>query len=104
MPTVNHTNPAVLCGSGREGRGVKRIPAMRGDGITQLGDYSVRTRRTPDINFDASSIGDMISLSEFVSDPPLTFMLSTSEVKRFINIPMEVPNRLWNTQNIERVV
>jgi hypothetical protein len=73
---------------------VKRIPAIRGEGATQLGDSSARTRKTPDINFDASSIGDMISLSEFVSDPPLTSMLSTSEVKRFINIPMEVPHWL----------
>jgi hypothetical protein len=73
---------------------MKIILAIRGEGATQLGDSSVRTRRTLDINFESSSIGDMISLSEFVSDPPLTCMLSTSQVKRFINIPMEVPNWL----------
>ncbi|KAK1894408.1 ADP-ribosylation factor 1 [Dissostichus eleginoides] len=43
--------------------GVERFLAIRGEGDpdTQLGDSSVSTRRTPDINCDASSIGDLIS-------------------------------------------
>ncbi|KAK1886299.1 3-deoxy-D-manno-octulosonic acid kinase [Dissostichus eleginoides] len=72
--------------------GVERILAIRGEGDpdTQLGDSSVRTRRTPDINCDASSIGDLISWSEGVSEPPLTCLLSTSEVKNVIKTPMEI--------------
>ncbi|KAJ8394481.1 hypothetical protein AAFF_G00044910 [Aldrovandia affinis] len=84
---------------------VERILAIRGEGDpdTQLGDSSVRTRRTPDINCDASSIGDLISRSEGVSEPPLTCFLSTLEVKNFINTPMEVLNWPCHTQSIERV-
>ena len=76
--------------------GVERILAIRGEGDsdTQRGDSSVRTRRTPDINRDASSIGDLISWSEGESEPPLTCSLSTSEVMRVMN----------HTQSIERVV
>ncbi|KAI9530509.1 hypothetical protein NQZ68_004527 [Dissostichus eleginoides] len=46
--------------------GVERILAIRGEGDpdNQLGDSSARNRRTPDINCDASSIGDLISWSE----------------------------------------
>ncbi|KAL3041503.1 hypothetical protein OYC64_019650 [Pagothenia borchgrevinki] len=82
------------------------ILAIRGEGDpdTQLGDSSVRTRRTPDINCDASSIGDLISWSEGVSEPPLTCLLSTSEVKNVIKTPMEVLNWPCHTQSIERVV
>ncbi|KAJ8409159.1 hypothetical protein AAFF_G00241800 [Aldrovandia affinis] len=86
----------LLCSEDQKERieGVERILAIRGEGgpDTQLGDSSVRTRRTPDINCDASSIGDLISWSEGVSEPPLTCFLSTSEVKNFINTPMEVLN------------
>ncbi|KAI4802416.1 hypothetical protein KUCAC02_020253 [Chaenocephalus aceratus] len=72
--------------------GVERILAIRGEGDpdTQLGDSSVRTRRTPDINCDASSIGDLISWSDGVSEPPFTCLLSTSEVNNVIKTPMEV--------------
>lgn len=117
MPTVKrsawyaHSEALIqtlLCSEDQKERieGVERILAIRGDGDpdTQLGDSSVRTRRTPDINCDASTIGDLISWSEGVSEPPLTCSLSTSEVKNFINTPMKVPNWPCHTQSIERVV
>eukprot|EP00920_Eleutheroschizon_duboscqi_P022074 GHVT01053289.1.p1 GENE.GHVT01053289.1~~GHVT01053289.1.p1 ORF type:complete len:195 (-),score=0.44 GHVT01053289.1:150-692(-) len=115
MPTVRrsawyaHSEAIIhtlLCSEDQKERieGVDRILAIRGEGAIQLGDSSVRTRRTPDINCDASSIGDLISWSEGVSEPPLTCFLSTSEVENFINTPMEVPNWPCHTQIIERVV
>ncbi|KAJ8399537.1 hypothetical protein AAFF_G00409480 [Aldrovandia affinis] len=86
-------------------RGLRGWPSgERGDPDTQLRDSSVRNRRTPDINCDTSSIGDLISWSEGVSEPPLTCFLSTSEVKNFINTPMEVLNWPCHTQSIESVV
>ncbi|KAG0718100.1 hypothetical protein GWK47_007861 [Chionoecetes opilio] len=98
----------MLCSEDQKERfwGVERILAIRGDGDpdAQLGDSIVRTRRTPDINCDASSIGDLISWSEDVSEPPLTCSLSTSEVKNFVNTPMEVLNWPCHTQSIERVI
>ena len=73
---------------------MERILAIRGEGDpdTQLGDSSVRSRKTPEINDDASSIGEMISWSEGVSEPPLTCIINMSELKTCINTPMEVPN------------
>ena len=96
----------LLCSDDKRERteGVERILAIRGEGDTKLGDCSVRTRRTPDINFNASSISELISWSQGVSEPPLTCFLSTSEVKNFINIPMQVPNWPCHTQSIERVI
>jgi len=107
MPTVRRSAwyahseailQTLLCSEDQKERieGVERILAIRGEGDpdTQLGDSSVRTRRTPDINCDASSIGDLISWSEGVSEPPLTCLISTSEVKNFIKTPMEVLNCL----------
>ena len=54
-----------MCSNDQQERieGVERILAIRGEGDpdTQLGDSSVRSRKTPEINDDASSIGEMIS-------------------------------------------
>lgn len=84
---------------------MERILTVRGEGDPniQLSDASVRIR-TPDVNCDASGIGDLISWSKGVLEPPPTCSLSTSEVKNFINAPMEVPNWHSNTQSIERLV
>ena len=117
MPTVRRSAwyahseailQTLLCSEDQRERieGVEKILAIRGEGDpdTQLGDSSVRTRKTPDINCDASSIGDLISWSEGVSEPPLTCSLSTVEVKNLIDTPMEVLNWPCHTQSIERVV
>lgn len=117
MPTVKRSAwyahseailQTLLCSEDHKERveGVERILAIRGerDPNIQVGDASVRIRRTPDINRDACRIGDLISWSDGVSEPPLTCSLSTSEVKNFINAPMEVPNWPCHTQSIERVV
>ena len=97
-----------MCSNDQQERieGVERILAIRGEGDpdTQLGDSSVRSRKTLEINDDASSIGEMISWSEGVSEPPLTCTINTSELKNFFNTPMEVPNWPCHTQSIERVV
>ena len=108
MPTVRRSawythseaiNQTLLCTkenneNKERNEGVERFLAIRekGDPDTQLGDSSVRTRRTHDINHDASSIGALISWSEDVSEPPLTCSLTTSEVKYFIPTPMKVLN------------
>ena len=85
---------------------VERILAIRGEGDPniQVGDASVRIRRTPDINGDASRIDDLISWSDGVSEPSLTCSLSTSEVKNFLSAPMEVLNWPCRSQSIERGV
>ncbi|KAJ8387960.1 hypothetical protein AAFF_G00147510 [Aldrovandia affinis] len=92
----------LLCSKDQKERieGVERILAIRGEGDpdTQLGDPSVRTRRTSDINCDASRIADLVSWSEGVSEPPLTCFLSTSEEKSDGEIrAQETSRRLMST-------
>ena len=98
----------LLCSQDQKERinGVERILAIRGEGDpeTQLGDSSVRVRKTPELNIEATSMSDLISWSEGVSEPPLTCSLSTLQVKSLINTPMEVLNWPCHTQSIERVV
>ncbi|QQP40751.1 Uncharacterized protein FKW44_017171 [Caligus rogercresseyi] len=117
MPTVRRSAwyahsemliQALLCSEDQKDRinGVEKILTIRGEGDpnSQLGDSSVRMRKTPEINTEATSINDLISWSDGVLEPPLTCSLSTLEVKGFINSPMKVPNWPCHTQSIERVV
>ena len=117
MPTVRrsawyaHSEALIqtmLCSEDQKERteAVEIILAIRGTGNpdSQVGDSSVRTRRTPDIKCDASCISELINWSENVSEPPLTCSLSTTDVKKFIKTPMQVPKWPCHTQSIERVV
>ena len=85
---------------------MEKALAIRGEGDpdSQLGDSSIWSRRTTELNENASIIGELISWSEDVSEPPLTFILNTSELKEFINTPVEVPSWPCNTQSIDRAV
>ncbi|KAG0710812.1 hypothetical protein GWK47_002434 [Chionoecetes opilio] len=95
MPTVKRSTwyahseailQIMLCSEDQKERiwGVERNLAVRGDGDpdTQLGDSSV-------INCDASSIVELISWSEDVSEPPLTCSLSTSEAFPLLGTSLE---------------
>ena len=61
---------SLVCSSDREERelGVEKILERRGE--EQYGDTRVRARRTPDINFSASSISDLISWDRGTSTNP----------------------------------
>ena len=85
---------------------MKKIIEIRGNGNQdeQYGDISVRTRNTPTINYNATCLVDLIDWSNDLYKSPLTCSLTTSEVKQFIDIPMEVPDWPCHTQSIERVV
>ena len=98
----------LLCSSDLEERkqGVEKIIEIRGTGNqdTQCGDLSVRARNTPTINYNATCLVDLINWSNDLYESPLTCSLTTSEVKQFIDIQMEVPDWPCQTQSIERVV
>lgn len=117
MPTVRRSAwfafseciiQTLLCSTDEEERrvGVKKIAELRGEGddMTQLGDNSVRPRRTPELNTEATKITDLIKWEIPVYEPPLTTSLTTFEVKQFLSKPMEVPNWCCHTQAIERCV
>ena len=96
----------LLCSEKRDERsaGVHKIIEMRGGNDDTLGDASIRPRKTPPINCNASSLVDLIDWTDSVYEPPLTCDLTTTQVKRFIDDPMRVP--LWpcHAQSIERFV
>lgn len=96
----------LLCSDDREERklGVQKIVDIRGGDNNTVGDRSVRPRKTPSINPNASSILELIDWSDGVYEPPLTCALTTSEVFKLIDKPMEVPMWPCHTQSIERCV
>ena len=99
---------ALVCSEKREERqaGVDKILEIRGDGDdqTQVGNDSVRPRKTPDINLDATSLLDLVDLSFGASEPPLTCNLATSAIRKFVDTPMKVPAWSSHTQSVERCV
>ena len=77
---------------------IQKILELR-DG-NDIGDLSVRPRKTPTINTDAITLLDLIEWTSDVFEPPLTCKLTVVEIKEFIEKPMEVPD--WSS--IERIV
>ena len=117
MPTIRrsawYAHPesviqALLCSEKREERqaGVDKILEIRGGGDeeTQVGDSSVRIRKTPAINIGATSLLDLVDLSVGATEPPLTCKLTSSSIRRFVETPMEVPDWPSHTQSVERCV
>ena len=116
MPTVKrsawyaHSEAILQFMLAREDRelrkkGVEKILEIRGEGDddSQIGDRSVRSRRTPEINTDARTLYDLIDWSS-ASEPPLTGDKTTAKIKTFIEHPMDVPDWPSHTQSIERCV
>ena len=99
---------AMLCSqeAGERIDAVEKILNIRGTGdeTTQVGDSSVRSRKTPAINSDATTLSQLIDWTSAVYEPPLTCSLTTSEVKAFVNCPMVVPDWPSHTQSVERCV
>ena len=67
------------------------------------GDNSVRSRKTPAINIEATNLLDMVDWNETL-EPPLTCNFTMKEIKSFINQPMEVLDWPCHGQSIERAV
>ena len=103
-----HVIQTLLCSNEKDERtlGVNAILKIRGDGEweVQLGNASVRVRKTPEIELDATSLLELLNCQKVHHEPPLTCDLTTSQVKQIINAPMEVPDWPCHTQSIERVV
>ena len=85
---------------------VEKILQIRGEGdeTTQLGDSSVRPRKTPSVNTEATSLSQLIDWSSGVYEPPLTCSLTTYDIKTFVSKAMVVPDWPSHTQSVERCV
>jgi len=92
------------CDSNERKAGVQKIVELRNGNDDALGDLSVRPRKTPSINSNATTLLELIEWSENVYEPPLTCKLRLSEVRKFINEPMQVPAWPCHGQSIERIV
>ncbi|KAG8124629.1 hypothetical protein E2320_019886 [Naja naja] len=75
--------------------GGQKIIDFRGADDDVLGDFSVCARK-PLINARASTLLELIDWSEGVYEPPLMCKLTIVEIKKFIDEPMQVPQRLEN--------
>ena len=98
---------SMLCSDQEEERwwGVNKIISLREAGEDSLGNNQPRSRRTPEINFEATSLKDLIDWEkENVHEPPLTCHLTTAELRHFYGTPMQVPSWSTHTQAVERCV
>ena len=93
---------SLVCSSDREERelGVEKILERRGE--EQYGDTRVRARRTPDINFSASSISDLISWDRDIHKPSFTCSLTKEQVEGLKDTP--APYFPLHSQSCERSV
>ena len=92
----------VLCLEERR-FGVQKILEVRGD--NEIGDMSVRTRKTPSVNKDATTIMNLISWDKKeVYEPVMTCSLSKQELVNILDNPMKVDYLPCHGQAIERVV
>ena len=91
---------SLVCSRDREERelGVER----RGE--EQYGDTRVRARRTPDINFSASSISDLISWDRDIHEPSFTCSLTKEQVEGLKDTPFPAPDFPLHSQSCERAV
>ena len=82
---------------------VKMILKVRGK--REFGDLSVRDRRTPKLNLQATTLHNTIpwDLKE-VHEPVYTCKLSRAELKEILHTPFSVPKFSLHTQSTERCV
>ena len=96
----------LLCSNNKEERraGIQKIIDLRGGNDDIFGDLSVRPRKTPSINTSASNLLELIDWFDGVYEPPLTCKMTLTEIKEFIDKPMQVPQWPCHGQGIERCV
>lgn len=92
----------LLCSSDVEERkvGIEKIVTIR---AKKSGDNSVRSRKLPSINSDATNLLDLIDWKDML-EPSLTCNLTSDAIKDFEAQPMEVPDWPCHGQGIERAV
>ena len=95
----------LVCSNVEEERrfGVLKILEVRGE--NESGDMSVGSRKTPNVNKDATTIMNMISWDKKeVYEPVMTCNLSKQELVNILDNPMKVDYLPCHGQAIERVV
>lgn len=70
----------------------------------QMGDCTFIQRKIVQLNVNAIKLSDLLDLNSEVLEPPLTTSLTSKDLKRFEDTPMQVPNWPSHTQSVERCV
>ena len=74
-------------------------------GASEYGDISVRPRKTPKLNLDATSLQSLIPwAAEDIHEPIFTCSLTQDEVKACVETPYKPPKFFIHTQSTERCV
>ena len=73
-------------------------------GRAEFGDTSVRPRKTPKVNTNATKLVDLIDWSNDVHEPLLTCSMSRNDLLKLRSAPMAVVNFPVHGQAIERCV
>ncbi|KAM5180695.1 uncharacterized protein ACMZJ9_001222, partial [Mantella aurantiaca] len=96
----------LLCSEDQEERkaGVQKIIELRNNDDDTLGDLSVRPRKTPAVNPNATSLLELIDWSEKVYEPPLTCKFKISEIGKIVEESMQVPKWPCHGSSTERCV
>ena len=88
----------------QEGELKKRITGKRGKKPSDL-IKTIRARKTPEVNLEATSLINLISWDNDVHEPVLTMNLTEEELRQFYRVPMDdIPDFSLHTQSIERCV
>ena len=74
------------------------------EGEDKFGDTSVRPRRTPAINFQATSLTTLIPWDKDIHEPVFTCSLSNEEIRKLIDHPFPAPYFPLHTQYCEWAV
>ena len=78
---------------------------LKARGKSELGDMSVRPRKTPKLNLSATTLTKLITWREVqVHEPVFTCSLTREEIKGFKNHPFTPPHFTSHTQSTERAV
>ena len=112
MPVVRssawfaHSEPIIttlLCSKKKDERefAINMIKSVRGD--NELGDKSVRPRVHPYLKINATNLTDLIDW-DGATEPIITCQITTAELEKFRESPLEVEYFPCQTQMIERAV
>ena len=84
---------------------IDKILQVRDEDSSEFGNMNVRSRKTPEINFNATSLKNLIFWDKIKCyEPVFTCKLSREEIKSFKDSPMSVPYFPIHTQSTERAV
>ena len=94
----------LLCSSESEDRkfAIETICNLRGE--ESSGDTSLRIRKNPTLNINATSLVQLIDWSSDVHEPLLTCSMSKEDLLKLETVPMEVMDFPVHAQSIERCV